>query len=665
MRTHTVLDEIAQRSRQTTGRYGATCLVIKEAAMRRAINWFVVFLSFLFLFFGLAMTGCGSSGGGPDAGGPGEPVDPLADTGMLRPVRNSAELESTLRTALAAAVVGVPDGPVTAAPTATGGAADFSGTYTAEAGVDELDTTRYDGQYLYVATWSFGVVAAPEIRILRTDPTTATATPVGLIALDPSQYVQGMYVENGRLLVVSTEAYMGPWGDAWALPMIWAPSKFTVQVHDVRDPAHPQRLMSATLDGGFVASRRIDDRVVLVSRHSPRALLDSQQRRRLQEMPLAELLPSITLNGRKESLVDPRHCYINNGEGRGYPVITSLTTLSLSNPTEFANTCYDESTTGVYASRTALYIAEPVYAAGSAEKTRIHKFSLGGSRAQYAGSAEIAGAVWTGGQADFRMSESGDLLRVVTTEFTNDASDWFDYRLFVLRPKTTERALEIVGRLPSDARPEEIGKPNERLFGVRFDGDRAYGVTFLRIDPLYVFDLSTPADPRIAGLLELPGVSDFLHPVSRDLLLGLGTDAGRLKLELFDTSVLEHPQSRGAISVGDSSSSSPALYERHAFTYLAGDQTDRLAVPAVLYTQSSGVLTGWTNELRQFEILGKQVPASASLQAAGAVSPPPPGGEYAYQPERAYISGDSVYYVREGKVWGSFWATPSQVNGPY
>jgi hypothetical protein len=27
--------------------------------------------------------------------------------------------------------------------------------------------------------------------------------------------------------------------------------------------------------------------------------------------------------------------------------------------------------------------------------------------------------------------------------------------------------------------------------------------------------------------------------------------------------------------------------------------------------------------------------------------------------------GDAVCYVRDGRVWGSFWATPSQVNGPY
>ena len=158
----------------------------------------------------------------------------------------------------------------------------------------------------------------------------------------------------------------------------------------------------------------------------------------------------------------------------------------------------------------------------------------------------------------------------------------------MLREKPGERALEIVGRLPNDTRPEEIGKPNEALFAVRFVGDRAYAVTFLRIDPLYVIDLSTPTDPRIAGELLIPGVSDFLHPVTDDLLLGLGMDGSRFKLELFDTSVLEQPQSRGAITLGGISSGSPALWDRHAFTYLAGDDADRFAVPAYVAAEPPG-----------------------------------------------------------------------------
>ena len=78
------------------------------------------------------------------------------------------------------------------------------------------------------------------------------------------------------------------------------------------------------------------------------------------------------------------------------------------------------------------------------------------------------------------MNESDDLLRVMTTQWTSDPVDFADHLLFVLREKQGEHALEIVGRLPNDARPEEIGKPNENLYGVRFVGDRAYAVTFQR-----------------------------------------------------------------------------------------------------------------------------------------------------------------------------------------
>jgi hypothetical protein len=369
----------------------------------------------------------------------------------------------------------------------------------------------------------------------------------------------------------------------------------------------------------------------------------------------------MTIDGRPDPLVDPRHCYVtSDGRRSGNTVLTYVTTFSLANPRDINGICYDEPADGVYASRESLYVSEPRYS--DAGSTRIHKFSLNGPRAEYAGSVEVPGMVWSGGQQDFRMNESAGLLRVMTTQETRDAADVVDHQLFVLRQKPAERALEIIGRLPNDARPEEIGKPGESLFAVRFDGDRAYAVTFRRIDPLYVIDLSSPTDPRIAGQLLLPGVSEFLHPISNDLLLGLGTEANHFKIELFDTSVLEHPQSRGAITLGGIHSDSPARYDRHAFTYLAGENSDRVAVPGIVYTGQPGVGFGYETSLRQFEIIGKQSASSASLQEAGAVSPPvaPVSGS-----DRSFIHGDTVYYVRDGNVWATFWSTPSQLNGPF
>jgi hypothetical protein len=627
--------------------------------MRRPLNWFVVLVSCIFLFTGLSLSGCGGSGSATTE-------DPPAVNGMLRQVRHAAELESALKQALKEAIAaGLPSGPVSLPDVSTTG---FSNTYTVEAGVDELDVVRYDGTHLFVAPTYMTSNDRGDIRILRTDPANATATLVGAIPLGNAALgVMGMYVEDGHLMLITAEAYFGEFGDLWTATSIWVPTNLTVQAYDVRDPAQPRKLLSAVIEGVFVASRRVGDRVVLVSRHAPQALLDENERLRIAGLSLAELLPAITIDGRESPLVDPTHCYItNDDDSSGHAVITTITTFSLANPRDIDGTCYDEPASGIYASADALYLSEPRYSQLSQDSTRIHKFSLQGARPDYVGSAEVPGAIYSGGQSDFRMNESDDLLRVMTTQWTNDPVDFADHRLFVLREKPGEHALEIVGRLPNDARPEEIGKPNENLYGVRFVGDRAYAVTFQRIDPLYVIDLSTPADPRIAGQLLLPGWSEFLHPVTDDLLLGLGSDGSRFKLELFDTTVLEQPQSRGVITLGAVTSHSPALYDRHAFTYLAGSETDSLAVPASLSEVSpiEGQGYTWSSSLYQFEILGKQSASSALLREAGQVSPPNPADGVA-SVSRAFIDGDAVYYVRDSQVYGTFWETPSQVNGPF
>ena len=53
---------------------------------------------------------------------------------------------------------------------------------------------------------------------------------------------------------------------------------------------------------------------------------------------------------------------------------------------------------------------------------------------------------------------------------------------------------------------------NERLTAARFDGTRAYLVTYMNIDPLFAFDLSDPSRPRLLGELEMTGWLDFIVP---------------------------------------------------------------------------------------------------------------------------------------------------------
>ena len=140
----------------------------------------------------------------------------------------------------------------------------------------------------------------------------------------------------------------------------WAPTELAIYVYDVSDPAHPARILHAEMDGVFVASRRVGDRVYLVSRHTPVVVLDPLARARLANLSLAELLPQITVAGRARPLVSASDCYITNEPDlRGYAILTTITSFSMQNPGDFVNTCYNEEANGVYASTSALYVSQP------------------------------------------------------------------------------------------------------------------------------------------------------------------------------------------------------------------------------------------------------------------------------------------------------------------
>jgi hypothetical protein len=638
----------------------------------------------------LALAACGGSSSSTP-----ETEQPVG--GLLKKVTAPAELESSIKTALTT-VTPVPPGDVLATPTANPepAADSFTGTYTQEKNVDEFDAVRYDGEHLYIAPRRFieccfvvplaqadgavsaGTPAQASIRILATDPGTASATVAGTIPLDDTVSVQGLYVDANRLFALTTKSFYGTYGDRWLSPAIWAPEKFGFQVFDVTDKSAPLQEVDASIDGVFVDSRRIGNIVYIVSRYAPNidglfydpqtAEEQAHNEALLAEVTLDDLLPTITIDGVTQPLVNPGNCYVSNDERiPGYAVVTSITAVPIDNPQAFVNTCYNDNVYGVYVSENALYFPQVLgYLLPDDVETRIHKFALAGTSVNYRGSADIEGQVWRGGQADFRMSEHNGDLRVLASDYQQSNTDFVDHLLYVLRESPTEAALDIVSSLPNASRPEPIGKPNEQLYGVRFLGDRAYAVTFLQVDPLYVIDLTDPADPRIAGELEITGFSDFLHPVNDELLLGLGSGAtGGVKLELFDVSDLSAPLSRGAITIGDQNTHSEARWDRHAFTYqpdVAG--VDRFTVPATAWGDVDGQFQAETS-LHLFEIHDKTTPALASLVPVGQVTPPATSEFGFVERNRAFLHNDTISSVVDELVWSAFWLSPTMVNGPF
>lgn len=131
----------------------------------------------------------------------------------------------------------------------------------------------------------------------------------------------------------------------------------------------------------------------------------------------------------------------------------------------------------------------------------------------------------------FSLDEYGGNLRIATTlsvstifgrgESAND--------IYVL-----DEALTTLGQIQGLA----LG---ERIFSARFIDERGYLVTFKQIDPFFVIDLSDPANPRVSGELKIPGFSSYLHPLSTNLILGVGQEEGQVKLSVFDVQTPENP----------------------------------------------------------------------------------------------------------------------------
>ena len=635
------------------------------------------------------------------------------DTGsLLIPVEGEAELLSNVKSGMnQTASVNRErfDGDVLfldeSAPIATDTSSDssFTTTYTLEASIDEHDFVKYDGDsnHLFIAP-SRGmdccfivddiqlavedeIALIPpssedrSIRIVATDPDTAGAEEVGSIELDDNLTVEGLYTNNSQLVSISSSGWWGSYGDGFARVSNWQGQTTALNVYDITDVSAPTTQLEIELQGGFVDSRKKGDMVYLIARHTPNidgfvyypsAEQAVENERLLSELAIEDVLPKVTINGVEGSLLAANDCDIANPEHSlspaaiAYPTMTLMIAINIAEQSITHTGCYFERADGIYVSESAIYLTQ-VESSVTGSRTFVHRYALS-ENLDYLGSGVADGSLYLHGNKDFRINEHEGYLRLVTTEFTNDSSDRVDHKLSILALNPDSLTLDLVATLPNEQHPEAIGKPNEDLYGVRFFGDKLYLVTFERIDPLYVLDLSNPADPLIAGELTVTGFSDFLHPVNNELLMGLGQDEdGLVKLELFNVAGV--PYSLGSMSLGKSegaqSSYSEARYNRHAFTYqVFSESTDRFLVPVDLSFADEESGYRQEDRLYMFELNDKNLPQMASFQSIGQIVVEGEGWQASRH--RSVIHEDAVYYVNGTSVWSALWTVPNEQNGP-
>jgi hypothetical protein len=499
-------------------------------------------------------------GDGPGAAGPGDAggdVSPVAFHGELQPVASCDELlahyqEEALGLVgpygweLGYAYGGVRDlaldGAMPAAPlasqsrtvsesykaapqTSTSTSSD-TGTNVQEAGVDEPDVVKTDGELL-----------------VRIQGATLTTYDVTGERTEQLSEIRLENFEDGEILLSGdTVVALGNDGtpsrragyDYYAQP---APAATRVVSIDVGEPGTPEVTASITLDTSLVSARQHGSAVRLVTaaglpeldfvRPTGRRGTKTAGRANEQvvrETTLADWIPSISVDGSgSEQLADCADMAIPRRE-LGLDTM-NVVGFEADDPTEVHAIGLAGAASLAYESPDHLYLAASPWtdwgrcfdicplaspALEESGTTMVFDFEISGTGATYVGSGEVEGSV-----ADrWAMDEYDGVLRLAVgpTQATGN------FNSVVTLERRGDELVEI-------GRVDDLGI-DEQIESVRWFDGLAILVTFRQIDPLYTIDLSDQDDPRLLGELKIPGFSEYLHPLGGRRLVGIGQGPG-------------------------------------------------------------------------------------------------------------------------------------------
>lgn len=629
------------------------------------------------------------------------------------------DTDTALRAYLHAGMLNIPvdEGGMDFSAGSGSSATAYSPTNLQESGVDEADLVKTDGSRLYTFAHDSHGTRQPSIRVAQIGNEGGSLDVIGTVRLAGAATAMshaGLFLHAGNLVSVTGDQPVSSMGTPWSSPYAWARGTTSIEIMDASGPALPVTRWRATLDGSVIGSRRIGQRLYVVTRFVPwlegfaygsmwPATVAANERL-LNDAPLSALMPKVRIDGgAPAALLTPSMVYAPP-QGARAPMADMIVVnaIDLDARRLVQSIGIVGTADAIYASPDHLFVATSryasVYAVGPLVPpeppvylTDIHQIRIASDPMTLVGSGTVEGNLATNpDKASLRLSEHQGRLRVVTSSTTMwGASN--QNRLTILEPSAQAPGLlKTLSYLPNARRPQTLGKPGELLYGTRFLGDRLYAVTFRMVDPLYVVDLADAADPRIAGALEVPGFSDYLHPLPNGLLLGFGKDAKPaidfgegagawfqgLQLSLFDVTDFARPREMQRIVLGKRGSESALLQHHHAFSELVRpDGTRSIAFPARIhdgtvpqYGSGDSAYYPWLSSgLARFELRGTTT-ADARLVSLPSLITHSAGQPLALHLDAAVTTARSAQF-RNGTIYvanGQFWrmSTDGVVDGP-
>lgn len=326
--------------------------------------------------------------------------------------------------------------------------ADYSTTNIQVEGVDEADIVKTDGEYIYL-------VSGKKLVIVEAYPPEEARV---VSRVDLGEEAVELLVRGGKLVVFLLDRD--------------EPST-TVAVYNIEDRSAPRMESSIRVDGSYYTSRMIDECVYAV-------VTDYAEVR-----DGGVDLPSVkTSEG--TTRVEATSVHYTNLLDYSY-AFTSILCVNLSDPVEpiGRKTFLLGTTTSLYVSQENMYIATPWQDEGSSGYswgTSVHKIEIADGRISYLANGVVPGNVLN----QFSMDEHEGYFRIATDDV------WDDERGASSGVYVLDQQMAVVGKLEGLA-------PWENIDSARFMGGMCYLVTFRKVDPLFVINLSDPRTPSSWG----------------------------------------------------------------------------------------------------------------------------------------------------------------------
>ncbi|MCG9967336.1 beta-propeller domain-containing protein [Pelotomaculum terephthalicicum JT] len=513
----------------------------------------------------------------------------------------------------------------TAQSLANASGSDYSRTNVQVEGVDEADIVKTDGSYIYL-------VKDQRVVIAKAYPAGDMQMTGSLDFTDKNFIPNEMYVDDRHLIVIGQTYSRGDGPIIMPMdetskkisPDIYPPpyQRDTVKaiIYDIADKSAIKQVRELELDGRYVSSRKIGEAFYLLAN---RGIYYYPQKE--IENPKPFYRDTATGN----DYVDIDYTSIKCFPDFMQPNYLIVAGINLDRPDEKADVnTYLGSSENIYASMKNLYVAvtSASYRYGILEdsaakilpgsqpadrnKTKVYKFALNDGKLSYSAGGEVPGTILN----QFSMDEYNDNFRIATT--SGDVWRTGEYtsknNVYVL-----DSGLNVVGQL------EDIA-PGEKIYSVRFVGDRGYMVTFKTVDPFFVIDLGDPGQPEILGALKIPGYSDYLHPYDENHIIGFGKDTIELgqkgdnsggtnsvayytgmKMAVFDVTDVSNPVEMYKEKIGDRGTDSELLRNHKALLF--SKDKNLLAFPVSLMEVNGGEVRDGFPAYGQFVYQGAYV----------------------------------------------------------